>query len=56
MQFGEELAGVGGEGDQYSQVGHRHQRHVRLRVGPGLGVRNQIHSVLDHLCIMLLTS
>ena len=30
VQLGEDLAGVGGEGDQHRQVGQRHQGHVGL--------------------------
>ena len=46
VQLGQDLAGVSGEGHQHSQVGERHQGHVVLRVGPGLGVGDQIDGVL----------
>ena len=46
VELGEDLASVGGEGHQHSQVGEGHQGHVVLRVGPGLGVSDQIDGIL----------
>ena len=46
VQLGQDLAGVGGEGHQHGQVGEGHQGHVVLRVGPGLGVGDQIDGIL----------
>ena len=46
VELGQDLAGVGGEGHQDSQVGESHKGDVVLRVGPGLGVSDQIDCVL----------
>ena len=46
VQLGQDLAGVGGEGHQDRQVGQGHQSNIVLRVGAGLGVGDQVHSIL----------
>ena len=46
VELGEDLASVGGEGHQHCQVRERHQGNVVLRVGPGLGVGDQVDSIL----------
>ena len=46
VQLGQDLPGVGGERHQHRQVTERHQRDVRLGVGAGLGVGDQVHCVL----------
>ena len=46
VQLSEDLARVGGESHQHGQVRQGHQGHVVLRVGPGLGVGDQIDSIL----------
>ena len=47
VQLGQDLPSVGGERHQHGQVGEGHQGHVVLRVGPGLGVGDQIDGVLE---------
>ena len=46
VQLGEDLPGVRGQGHQHRQVGQGHQGHVRLRVGPRLGVSDQVYGIL----------
>ena len=46
VELGQDLARVRGQGDQHAQVRQRHQRHVVLGVGPGLGVSYQINCIL----------
>ena len=46
VELGQDLARVRGQGDQHAQVRQRHQRHVVLGVGPGLGVSYQIYCIL----------
>ena len=47
VELGQDLASVGGEGHQHSQVGESHQGYVVLRVGPSLGVGDEIDGVLE---------
>ena len=46
VELGEDLTSVRGQGHQHGQVGQGHQGHVRLRVGPRLGVSDQVYGVL----------
>ena len=48
VQLGQDLPGVRGEGHQHGKVGQRHEGHIGLRIGPGLGVGDQVYSILNN--------
>ena len=46
VELGQDLARVGGEGDQDGELGQGHEAHVGLGVGPQLGLGDQVDGVL----------
>ena len=47
IQLGQDLAGVRGESHQHREVGQGHQGHIVLRVGPGFGMGDKVHRILE---------